>query len=96
MRMNAPDGLELPTRADLAPRLDINHTLIEAIAKAHRWQEQIESGEYAGVEDLAQALGVDRTYAGRILRLTSLTPDIVEAILRGEEPEGMSLRSMQK
>jgi len=73
---------------------DANQTLIEAIAKAHRWQEQIESGEYAGVEDLAQALGVDRTYAGRILRLTSLAPDIVEAILRGDEPQGISLAKL--
>ena len=70
--------------------------LIEAIAKAHRWQEQIESGEYTGVEDLAQALGVDRTCAGRTLRLTSLAPDIVEAILRGDEPDGISFRSLRK
>ena len=78
------------------PEGEANHTLIEAIAKAHRWQDQFESGEYAGVEDLAQALGVDRTYAGRIPRLTSLAPDIVEAILRGDEPEGVSLRKLPK
>ena len=73
-----------------------NRTLIEAIAKGHRWQEQIESGEYAGVEDLATAVGVDRTYAGRVLRLTSLAPDIVEAILRGDEPDGLSLEKLRK
>jgi hypothetical protein len=78
------------------PEQTANQTLIEAIAKAHCWQEQIESGEYVGIEDLAQAVGVDRTYIGRMLRLTSLAPDIVEAILRGEEPEGISLRRLQK
>ena len=78
------------------PERDANQTLIEAIAKAHLWQEQLESGQYAGVEDLAQALGVDRTYAGRMLRLTSLAPDIIEAILRGEEPDGISMRKLQK
>jgi hypothetical protein len=31
-----------------------------------------------------------------MLRLTSLAPDIVEAILRGEEPEGMSLEKLRK
>jgi hypothetical protein len=50
-----------------APERDANQTLIEAIAKAHRWQEQIEAGQYAGIEDLAKAVGVDRTYAGRVL-----------------------------
>ena len=53
-----------------------------------RSREQIEAGEYGGIEDLAQAVGVDRTYAGRMLRLTSLAPDIIEAVLRGKEPGG--------
>jgi len=80
-----------------------NRTLIEAIAKAHHWQEQLESGEYPSIEDLARAVGVDRTYVGRMLRLTSLAPDIIEAILRGDEPArrsgaktGLSLRKLQK
>ena len=30
-----------------------NGTLITALAKAYRWQEQLESGRYAGVEDLS-------------------------------------------
>jgi len=86
---------------------DTNCMLIEAIAKAHRWQEQLESGEYLSLEDLTQAVGssrrsrqaktgVDRTYVGRLLRLTSLAPDIIEAILRGDEPDGLSLRKLQK
>jgi len=79
-----------------APQRDANQTLIEAIAKAYRWQEQIESGEYACIEDLAQAVGVDRTYIGRMLRLTSLAPDIIEAILRGDEPDALSLEKLRK
>ncbi len=31
---------------------------------------------------------------GRMLRLTSLAPDIVEAIVRGKEPDGISLRQL--
>jgi len=73
-----------------------NQTLIEAIAKGHRWQEQLESGEYPSLEDLAQTIGVDRTYVGRLLRLTSLAPDIIEAILRGDEPDGLSLEKLRK
>ena len=75
---------------------DVNQTLIEAIAKAHRWQEQIEAGEYGGIEDLAQAVGVDRTYVGRMLRLTSLAPDIIGGILEGDEPAGISLGRLHK
>ncbi len=40
--------------------------------------------EEVGVDLVAHA-GV-----GRMLRLTSLAPDIIEAILRGDEPDGLS------
>ena len=73
-----------------------NQTLIEAIAKAHCWQEQLESGVYSSLEDLARTHGVDRTYIGRMLRLTSLAPDIIEAILRGDEPNGLSLERLRE
>lgn len=72
-----------------------NGTLVSALAKAYRWQDQLESGEYASLEDLAAGNGVDRTYVGRILRLTSLAPCIVEAILNGNEPEGISLAKLR-
>ncbi len=78
-----------------APERETNGSLVSALAKAYRWQEQLESGEYAGLEDLAAANGVDRTYVGRILRLTSLSPEIVERILDGKEPGGLSLRRLR-
>jgi hypothetical protein len=67
-----------------------------ALAKAHRWQEQLESGQYTVPEVPAAAIGLDRTYVGRILRLTSLAPEIVERILTGDEPLGIRLRRLQK
>ncbi len=79
-----------------APERESNGSLVAALAKAYRWQEQLESREYASLEDLAAANAVDRTYVGRILRLTSLAPEIVERILDGDEPEGISLRRLQK
>jgi hypothetical protein len=41
-------------------------------------------------------MGCHRTYVGRMLRLTSLAPDIIEAILRGDEPDGLSLEKLRK
>ncbi len=75
---------------------DTNEVLVEAIAKAYHWQEQFESGKYDKLEDLAKDLKMDRSYLGRTLRLTSLAPDIVEAIVAGKEPEGISLRQLQE
>ena len=71
-----------------------NEPLVEAIAKAHRWQEKLEAGKYADITDLAEALGLDRSYVSRMLGLTSLAPDIVQAILAGNEPNGLSLTKL--
>ncbi len=73
-----------------------NEPLVEAIAKAYRWQEWLESGKYAGPTELARDLGLDRKYVARIFGLTSLAPDIVQAILAGDEPSGLSLTQLCK
>ena len=54
-------GEERRTRPDR----EANSALVSAVAKASNWQEQLESGQYASVEELAAADGIDRSYAGR-------------------------------
>ena len=97
-QMILAEGEVVPVSAARADDTDngANRTLIEAIARGHRWQAQLESGEYPSLEDLAHAVGFDRTYVGRMLRLTSLAPDIIEAILRGDEPDGLSLEKLRR
>lgn len=57
--------------------------LVKALARAFRWRRMLEDGRYASIRDLAAAEGVDRSYVGRLLRLTLLAPDLVEGILDG-------------
>jgi hypothetical protein len=61
-----------------------NNALLTALAKAYAWKEQLESGQFKGLDDIATMNGVDRSYVGRILQLTSLTPDIIESLLAGQ------------
>jgi hypothetical protein len=44
----------------------------------------------------AAAEGINPTYVGRILRLTLLAPDIVEAILDGRQPANLQLAVLLK
>ena len=46
---------------------------------------------HATLEDLARAKGVNATYVSRVLRLTLLAPEIVEAILDGRQPAELQL-----
>jgi len=70
--------------------------LVIAIARAHRWQKLLDEGKFKSVSDLAREIGLDVSFAARLLRLTLLAPDIVEAILVGEEPSGLSLTMLTK
>ena len=88
----APDGAEgLPV-----PKAKQDDALLKALARAHRWKGMLESGEVASVKDLAKQEKIDDSYVARVLRLTLLAPDIVEAILNGCQPDGMSYRELAK
>jgi len=88
----APDGGDAWTPA--RPRLD--EVLIRAVARAHRWKRLLDKGEYGSASELAEAEEVTRSFVTRLLRLTLLAPDIVEAILDGRQPKGMQLEYLTR
>ncbi len=83
----APDGH--PSWAPSRARID--NTMIKALARAFRWRRMLESGRYATIDELARAEKINASYVSRILRLTLLAPDIVEAILDGRQASEMTL-----
>jgi len=66
-------------------------SLLRAIQKSRQWTDMLINGEAGNVTDLAEKLGYKPSYVTRILSLNNLAPDIVESILAGTEPEGMSI-----
>ena len=85
-----PDGLEgaRPTNSPAQT------PLLTAVARAFHWQDLLDSARYASITELAKALELDRSYVGRILRLTLLAPDIVETLAQGRERNGLSLQEL--
>jgi hypothetical protein len=81
-----PEGVKIQQRRP-AP----DQTLIKALVRAHHWRRQIESGKAKSVTDLAEQEGVTDAYVCRLLPLTCLAPDIVEAILDGRQPKELRL-----
>jgi hypothetical protein len=69
------------------PRAQVDSTLVKALARAFRWRRMLEDGRYASIAELARAEKINESYACRVLRLTLLAPDIVEAILDGRRPD---------
>jgi hypothetical protein len=70
--------------------------LVKALARAFRWRRMMEAGRYGTINELAAAEKINSSYVSRLLRLTLLAPDIVEAILDGRQPEGMTLPGLME
>jgi hypothetical protein len=83
----APQGQD--TWAPPRPRVD--NTMVKAIARAFRWRKLLETGTHTTVAEIAAAEKINPSYLSRVLRLTLLAPDIVEAILDGRQPAGLQL-----
>lgn len=71
-------------------------TLVKALARAFRWRRMMEAGRYGTIDELAAAEKINSSYVSRLLRLTLLSPDIVQAILDGRQPAGMTLPGLMK
>jgi hypothetical protein len=84
----APDGAEV-TAAPVTRHVD--NAMVKAIARAFRWREMLESGDYATIREIAEAEKINESYVSRVLRLTLLAPDIVDALLVGRQPPNIQL-----
>jgi len=80
------EGGRIATKADPA--------LVKALARAYRYQKLLDEGRYASISEMATAEKIERGYLGTLLRLTLLAPEMVEAILNGRQPEGVTLPAL--
>jgi hypothetical protein len=97
MRLQRRGGRKLimtPEGAVPTPKPRPDETLIKALVRAHRWRRRIESGRAKSITDLAEQEGVTDAYVCRLLPLTCLAPEIVEAILDGGQPKGLRLAEL--
>lgn len=73
-----------------------DNALVKALARAFRWKRRLESGDFATIAELAEREGIAPSYMTRVLRLTLLAPDIVEAILDGRHEPNITLAHLME
>ena len=81
--------MQLPDGASGHNKID--NTLIKALARAFRWKRMLEAGEFTTISEVAERESIAPSYMTRVLRLTLLSPDIVEAILDGTQGPDVTL-----
>jgi hypothetical protein len=70
--------------------------MIKALARAFRWRKLLETGVYGTIEELAAAEKINSSYLSRVLRLTLLSPYVVEVILDGRHPSDLTLAKIME
>lgn len=65
-------------------------TLLKALYKAHTWNKALMQNNMT-MEQLSKQEKISRRYMAKIIHLTYLAPDIVNAIYKGQQPESLTL-----
>jgi hypothetical protein len=69
-------------------------TLLQAIARAARWSDEIRSGKVGSLDEIAIAEQIGERHIRRLLPLAFLAPRIIEAISDGIAPAGLTVSRM--
>lgn len=88
--IRTPDVLPTST----PPRTKVDSALLKALARGFRWKKKkkkLEEGHDQTLEEIANAENIDPSYISRVLRMTLLPPEIVEATLAGRQPPSLTL-----
>ena len=88
----APDGSEIAPTSKPQP----DGTLVKALARAWRWQGQLDEGVYTSVSEIGDAEKISKSYVSRILRLALLAPDIIKAILAKRTDQWLILERLER
>ena len=65
--------------------------LIKAIARGRAWFEELTTGRVRSLHELAAREGITRRYIRRLVNLAFLSPQLVEAIMRGRQPAELTV-----
>ncbi|MEZ5762780.1 MAG: hypothetical protein R3D69_00045 [Xanthobacteraceae bacterium] len=86
--------MQLPLGAP--PMRKTDNTLVKALARAFRWKRLLESGEFPTIAELAAREEIAPSYMTRVLRLTLLSPEVVEAVLDGRQEALVTLARLME
>ena len=70
--------------------------LIQSVARAHKWFDNLSSGRSRSIGEIAKSEGLSDRYVSRLIPLAFLAPDIVEAILIGQQPVDLTAETLTR
>lgn len=71
-------------------------SMLKALGRAFHWQSMIENDPSLTHEAIANKVGYNPGYVSKIMHMTLLAPDVIEAILDRNYPKYLTLTDIQK
>ena len=68
--------------------------LLRALGRAYYWQHLLDSGAVSDTAEIAKREGIIRSTVSEVLRLTLLSPDVIEAAVEGRLAATVSLEGL--
>ena len=88
--------MKLVLTGEAAPQSRGDQNLIRLVAKAHRWFEDLKSGQAKNISDIARREDMDVGDVSRALPLAFLAPDIVADIIKGDHPVDLTSEKLRR
>jgi site-specific DNA recombinase len=73
----------------------IDKSLIRAVCLTRTWAERLARGDFKTITELAEHYGYWDHYVANLMPLAWLAPDLVEDILEGRQPAGLTLGKLK-
>jgi len=69
-----------------------NEKLVKAFANAYKWNGMLKEKTVSSFNEIAELEKIDKSYIAKLFKLNYVAPDIVDAILKGNQPANLNLR----
>ena len=68
--------------------------ILRAIGRAWGWRRRMEAGEFATIQELAEAVGLAERHVSRQLRLAYLAPEVLKRLVFGREITAITIMQL--
>jgi hypothetical protein len=73
-----------------------DRNLIDYLSQANQWLTLITSGKVQSIKEIALAENLDQSHVTRMINKAFLAPDIIRAILNGNQPAHLTLKYLKQ
>ena len=81
----------IPAATSTDPAADHHGPILTALSRGYHWQRLIDEGIVKSGSDIARQEGLNQSSVNELLRLTLLSPEMVLALLAGQQPKTLNL-----